>query len=410
MEAPDYFDPEDGDELPHAQDRLWRHPAERGAAQAEANLAARRATGRRWPSMLVSFIAGGVLVGMAWLLQDEEQAPVVVAESFEITAPEALDVDPLSFDAWADEVAQLNRHSVVGLQLTGDTHHEQAQAIRLRTDGYLITSAHALEGVDEIGVSLSNGSPTPPAQLVASDPVSGIAVLKINATNLDPPTFALNVDDLAVRDRVVAFAQNAGNDNGPSAIAVDILGDDQVTPTPQGSLLSGLFRLSAGLDDPWAGAAVLEENGGIVALTVESRDGNHYAIPIDTAREVAQQLIDSGSVEHHAWLGVELRDLSEGIKSQRDLLGGVLVSRVWNETPAARGGLVAGDIIVGIDDANILDQTDLRLRLGSLAPGEEVEVRYSRVDVPPQSGTVGFDPDLSGELFATNVTIGARTS
>ena len=211
-----------------------------------------------------------------------------------------------------------------------------------------------------------------------------------------------------MRDRLVALAQTAENGSA-SARAVDVLGDDQVAPARNGNLLSGLFRLSNDLGDPWAGAAVVDENGGIVAMTVEARGGGHFAIPIDVAREVAQQLINNGVVTHRAWLGVEMGDLSEGMKSQRDLLGGVLLSRVWDETPAAKGGLLSGDIIVGIDDANILDPLDLQLHLGSLEPGDLVEVRYSRVDIPEErSGT--SEPDLSGETFTTTLTVGARTS
>ena len=403
---PEDFDPA-GDELPHAQDRLWRHPAERGAAQAEANLAARRAGGTRWPSMLMSFIAGGAFVGMIWLVQDEAPAPIEETTIQEIAAPETPEAGPLSFDDWANEVAQLNRDSVVGLALGGNPRHEHAQAVRLDTSGYLITSAHALEGVEEIGVSLSDGSPTTPAQILGSDPVSGVAVLKINSTGLEPPTYSTS-RNIAVRDRLVALAQTAENGSA-SARAVDVLGDDQVAPARNGNLLSGLFRLSNDLGDPWAGAAVVDENGGIVAMTVEARGGGHFAIPIDVAREVAQQLINNGVVTHRAWLGVEMGDLSEGMKSQRDLLGGVLLSRVWDETPAAKGGLLSGDIIVGIDDANILDPLDLQLHLGSLEPGDLVEVRYSRVDIPEErSGT--SEPDLSGETFTTTLTVGARTS
>ena len=214
---------------------------------------------------------------------------------------------------------------------------------------------------------------------------------------------------MAVRDRLVALAQTA-EDGGASALAVDVLADEQVTPAQNGDLLSGLLRLSNELDDPWAGAAVLDENGGIVAMTVESRNGGHFAVPIDIAREVALQLINNnGEVTHRAWLGVEMGDLSDGIKSQRDLLGGVLLSRVWDETPAAQGGLLAGDIIVGVDDANILDPLDLQLHLGSLAPGESVNVRYSRVNLPEaRSGT--NELDLTGEFFTTTVTVGARNS
>lgn len=405
VEGHDDFYPA-AEELPEAQDRLWRHPAERGAAQAEANLAARQAVGRRWPGMLVSFIAGGALVGLMWILQDTAQAPIEESTTFELTTNSETPEGPLSFDDWADNVAQLNRESVVGLSLAGEPRYPYAQAIRLGQFGYLITSAHALEGAEEIAVSLSDGSATPPAQILGIDAVSGVAVLKINATDLAPPTFTAE-DDVAVRDRVVALAQNSG-DELPSAIAIDVLGDDQVTTTPNGSLLSGLLRLSNDLDDGWAGAAVLEENGGIAAMAVESRNGGHYAVPINTARKIAQQIIDNETVTHRAWLGVEMGDLSDGIKSQRNLLGGVLVSRVWDETPAARGGLVAGDIIIGIDDANILDPLDLQLHLASLSPGDSVQVRYSRVDVPAVSGTIELD--LTGEISTTTVTVGARTS
>ena len=356
--------------------------------------------------MLMSFIAGGAFVGLIWLFQDEAPAQIEETLTNEIVPSTSSDVGPLSFDDWADEVAQLNRESVVGLNLSGNPRNERAQAIRLGTNGYLITSAYALIGADEIGVVLSDGSATPPAQRVASDPVSGIEVLKINTTNLQPPTFADDAD-VFVRDRLVALV-GATSDTNQSARAVDVLGEEQVASLPNNSLLSGLFRLSADLDEPWSGAAVLEENGGIVAMTIEARNGSHYAIPISRAREVAEQLIDAGSAEHRAWLGVEMGDLSEGIKVRRELLGGVLMSRVWDETPAARGGLVAGDIIIGIDDANILDRLDLQLHLATLSPGDEVEVRYSRVDVEPASGTI--EQDLSGEIFTTRVVVGARSA
>lgn len=408
MEGPNQHDPIGG-ELPDSQDRVWRHPAERGAIQAEANLAARRAQGRRWPSMLVSFIAGGAFVGLIWILQDQAQAPIEEDVSFEISAPDSLSLGPLSVDEWTDEVAQLNRESVVGLELTGDPHHRRAQAIRLGTSGYLIASAFSLEGAEEIGVVLSDGSPTPPAQVLGSDPVSGVAVLKINATSLEPPTFADDTD-VSVRDRLVALAQSSVGGEA-QARAVDVLSDNQVTALPNGDLLSGLLRLSTELSDPWTGSAILEENGGIVGMTVEARDGTHYAIPISTARGVAQQLIDGEAVDHGAWLGVEMGDLSDGIKAERELLGGVLISRVWDETPAARGGLLAGDIIIGIDDANIIDRLDLQLQLGSLSPNDSVEVRYSRVDSSPlQRDPLSPEPDLTGEIHTTSVIVGARTT
>ena len=180
--------------------------------------------------------------------------------------------------------------------------------------------------------------------------------------------------------------------------------------TPNGEVLSGLLRLSNEIDQGWAGSAVLEENGGIVAITVDSRSGAPYAIPIEQAREVAVQLLESGTVDYRAWLGVELTDLAEGIKEERELLGGVLITRVWNETPSARAGLVAGDIIVGVGPVNVIDRQDLVEYLATREPGEEVEIRYSRFQSSQNLAeqAVGQQEEEMPAIFDATVTLGAR--
>ena len=396
--------PFEGELLP-AQDRLWRHPAERGAEQAAANLEARRTHGRRWPGMLMSFVAGCTVVGLAWLLQEEDQAPVEVFVTEEVVAPEPSIPDgPLSFDEWANDVAEANRHSVLGLRLGGDASHDLAQAIMFSTDGHLITSAHALIGAEDIRAEVPGGAPIP-AQFVASDEVSGIAVLKINAPNLPPPLFG---DDrqVLVSDRLVALA-NHGENTDSLARTVDVLHRDFVAATANGDMLSGLFRLSDDLDDEWSGAAVLEESGDIVAMTVQGRDGRHYAVPISTARKAAQQLIDDGVVEHRAWLGVEMSPISQTTMDERSLLGGMLISRVYSQTPAARGGLLAGDIIVGAGPINVLDRQDLVEFLATLSPGDEVEFRFSRATRSEDSSNPPPE-DVDSEIVTTMVTVGAR--
>lgn len=393
-----------------APDRLWRHPAERGAEQAAANLAARRVYGRRWPSMLMSFIAGCTVVGTAWIFQNEPRAPIVEGPTVYEIAPSTQPViaGPISLNTWADEVAQINVTSIVGLHLGGNPRHEMAQAILLTDDGHLITSAHALIGADPelITAVLPDGEQIP-AQLVGTDSVSGVAVLKVTSPELPPPTYGDELQVLA-GDRLVALAQQP--EDGRSTVRiVDLLGKDHVTSLPNDSLLSGLFRLSDDLDDPWAGSAILDEDGGIVAMAVESRSGSHYAIPTKLARRVAQEIIEVGAAEHRAWLGVDgLVELSDGIKQERGVLGGLLILRVWDETPAAKAGLVAGDIIVGVGSVNVLDRTDLRLVMATLDPGDTVELRYSR-SAPATSGNAEpfqIEPGKN-EILTTFVTMGA---
>ncbi len=357
----------------------------------------------------MSFIAGCTIVGLAWLMQEEPQATIDEYVVHEIDAPApSLPEGPLSFDEWANDIAETNRHAVVGLLLDGEPEHQIAQGILLSTDGHIMTSAHALVDAVNITARVPGLDRPAPAPIVASDPVSGIAVLKINAPDLPPPIFD-NTSSVRLSDVLVALAHSA-DDSDSLARTVSVLGVDQVISTPQGDLLSGLYRLSNDLDAEWAGSAVLEDSGGIVAMTVENRDGGHHAIPIAQARRWAQQLIDTGTISHKAWLGIDRSPITNELLERRQLLGGVLVQRVWNETPAARGGLVAGDIIVGAGPVNVLDMQDLVEYLGTLSPGDPMELRFSRT-TGSGVGPDATDPapeDIDDEIMTTTVIVGAR--
>lgn len=402
-------DPLEG-QMQAAPDRLWRHPAERGAEQAAANLAARRVYGRRWPSMLMSFVAGCTVVGTAWLFQETSQTSEPAGNFYEspsTTVPDLALVLPDN-EVWPSKVAELNQSSMIGLRLGSSPDHDYAQSILLADDGHLIASAHALLNVDPDNITaVLPGGEQIPAQLVATDSVSGVAVLKITSPELPPPTYG---DDLQVLAGDLLVGLGRDFDSGePVAQTVDLLGKDHVAAMPNGDLLSGLFRLSGEFDASWAGAAILDEGGAIVAMTVESRGGGHYAVPTKLARRVAEDLVERGTLDHKAWLGVDgLVDVSEGIKEERNLLGGLLILRVWDETPAAKAGLVAGDIIVGAGSVNVISKTDLRLVMATLDPGDTIEVRYSRGPSTSSPYESTLEPEeRDDQIFTTTVTVGA---
>ncbi|NNC80229.1 MAG: serine protease, partial [Acidimicrobiales bacterium] len=350
---------DDEDQVPGAPvpapDRLWRHPAELGAEQAAANLAARQAGGRRWPSMLASFLAGAALVGLAWLFTDPSPTTIQNIETVVLEAPIRPVVDgPLGLNEWAIEVTEPNRQSAVTLHLGGDAAVPIAQAILYRSDGHLLTSAHAVNGATDINAIV--GTVSLPAQVVAADFVSGIAVLKVPTPDVEPGIFSEG--SVSARDQVVAMGAMA-SDDGPLVRVVEVLSKDQVAVTAAGHHLSGLFQLSEPLDNAWAGAPIVDARGGIVAMGVSTRNGVTYAVPTSLAFDIAQDLTDKGSTAHVAWLGVVPERLTDSLKAERDLPGGVLVSKVWSESAAAKGGLVAGDIILGIGSVNVLEPNDL---------------------------------------------------
>lgn len=395
-------------QTPAADDRLWRHPAEQGALQAAANLQARKTYRRIWPSVFMSFVAGCCVVGLAWMLVDSNQrAPIEQVVVNEITPNEVVFEGTLSFDDWVNDVAQLNRSSVVALNLPDSAPSNTAQAILLRDDGHLITSAHAIAGVEEIAVEYAGGRL--PAQIIGIDNVSGIAVLKINSPNLPPPTFG---DETRVvnRDRLVALAYSIAE--GEPAKGVDLLGQDQVATSLGGTPMAQLFSLSDDLDNEWAGSALLSEDGGIIAMAVPAENGGSYAVPIGLARRVANQLIDDGTVDHKSWVGVETSPaLSDALKAERGVRGGLLLTRVWDETPAARAGLVAGDIIVQAGSVNVFDRTDFFEALAVLEPGDTMEITYSRSNPSVQINDPLAPPPeepVEPTLFTTTVVLGAR--
>lgn len=98
--------PDSGAPMP-APDRLWRHPAEAGAEQAAANMAARKAGGRRWPELLMSFVAGMAFVGLAWVFSDQPEKPIENIVERVVAPPSTLIVAadaPVGFDEWAFEI------------------------------------------------------------------------------------------------------------------------------------------------------------------------------------------------------------------------------------------------------------------------------------------------------------------
>lgn len=357
--------------------------------------------------MFMSFVAGCCAVGIAWMLADTDE-PVAIEEVLvnEIVPEEVAFEGTLSFDDWVNDVAELNRTSVVALHLGGDASQEVAQAILLRDDGHLMTSAQAIAGAEDITAEFPGGSG--PAELIASDAVSGIAVLKINSPDLLPPTFG-DQTQVLVRDRLVALPHQTGDDN-PAPRSVELVGKSQVTMMSSGHLLSGAFRLADELTADWAGSAILSEDGGIVAMAVMARDGNSFAIPIDEARAAANQLVSEGSVEHKSYLGVDRSPLADNLRESLGLHGGVLLTRVWGETPAARAGLVAGDVITQAGSVNVLDRTDLAEALAIHPPGSTLEITYARRTSRIDSAVAGGDTAVDVELFTTTVILGARPS
>ncbi|SDL70721.1 serine protease Do [Modicisalibacter muralis] len=259
-----------------------------------------------------------------------------------------------------------------------EERHSLGSGFIISEDGYILTNAHVVDGADEIVVRFSDRRELE-AELVGSDIKTDIALLKVDASNLP----ALNIGsskDLQVGEWVAAIGSPFGFDHSVTAGIVSAINrtlpsdayvpfiqtDVAINPGNSGGPLFNLEGEVVGIN-----SQIFTRSGGFMGLS--------FAIPIDVAMNVADQLREDGSVDR-GWLGVVIqpvsRDLAEsfGLDEPR----GSLIAEVAPDSPASKAGLQAGDIILAVDDKKVDEFSTLPRLIGRLAPGDEVELKVLR--------------------------------
>jgi putative serine protease PepD len=261
-------------------------------------------------------------------------------------------------------------------------------------DGYIITNAHVIEDADEIRVTLSDGTELK-AELVGSDSSSDIAVIKVDPPfNLKPAVLG-NSDTLKPGQRAIAIGNPYRLENTVTVGVISAL--DRTLEAKNGFVIRGIIQTDAAVNPGNSGGPLLNSRGEVIGINTaiisssEGFQGIGFAIPINTAKKVSQELIEKGSVSY-PWLGITgaslTLDLAEEINVS--VSTGVLVIEVIPESPADFAGLkgsegrmgtsdfVPGDIIIemnGIPVETIDELIDIILEH---KVGDEVEIKYLR--------------------------------
>lgn len=245
-------------------------------------------------------------------------------------------------------------------------------------DGYILTNNHVVADADEIMVRLPDRSELQ-AKLVGADPRTDVAVLKVEGDDL--PTVKLgNSEALEVGEWVLAIGSPFGFDHTVTAGIVSATGrslpnesyvpfiqtDVAINPGNSGGPLFNLEGEVVGIN-----SQIFTRSGGFMGLS--------FAIPIDVAMDVANQLRTSGKVSR-GWLGVVIqevnRDLAESFGLERP--AGALVAQVMDGSPAAQGGLRVGDVILSVDGKPINMSGDLPHLIGAMKPGSQARLDIIR--------------------------------
>jgi S1-C subfamily serine protease len=268
--------------------------------------------------------------------------------------------------------------------------------------GRIITNAHVVDGAGEIEVTLGDEGESYDAEVLGADPSTDIAVIEVDAPGdaLEPLAFG-DSSQVDVGDAAVAIGNPFGLDG--TATAGIVSGVQREINAPNGFTITDAIQTDAPINPGNSGGPLLDAAGRVIGVNsqIESAGGQGnvgigFAVPIDTAREIAQQLIDDGQVEH-AFLGVSATDLTPEIVDALNLDAdeGALVQSVVPDSPADEAGIEAGDaelsvdgqplraggdLIVEADGEPVASMTDVIAAVDSKQPGDEIELTLLRGD------------------------------
>ncbi|MFC4277481.1 S1C family serine protease [Achromobacter aloeverae] len=247
--------------------------------------------------------------------------------------------------------------------------------------GYVLTNYHVVEAADAIEVALADGRETA-AQVVGADPETDLAVLKLPAQFGETPVATLGSDGgLKVGDIVLAIGNPFGVGQTTTQGIVSALGRNRLGL----NTYENFIQTDAAINPGNSGGALIDAAGNVVGINtaIYSQSGGSlgigFAVPIDTARSVMDEIIRTGQVKR-GWLGVEPQDLTPELARAFRLASnsGVIIAGVMRDGPAGRGGLRVGDIVRSIDGNEVQNTTSMLAMIALLPPGQEVIVTVLR--------------------------------
>jgi len=267
-------------------------------------------------------------------------------------------------------------------------------------EGYILTNHHVIDGAEEITVGLTDHR-TFTAKVVGSDPPSDLAVLKIDEHNL--PVLNMGDSDRArVGDVVLAIGNPLGLEQTVTAGIISAKG--RSTGLSDGSF-EDFLQTDAPINQGNSGGALVSATGELIGINSQilsptgGNIGIGFAIPVNMAKNVMEQIIRNGSVRRGS-LGVTIQPLTPDAVSKLGLqtARGALVSSVVGGGPAERAGVRAGDVITAFNGAAVADPNGLRNAVAGTAPGtdatltvwrngreEQLRVRLGQLNIQPRS-------------------------
>lgn len=245
--------------------------------------------------------------------------------------------------------------------------------------GYILTNNHVVEAADQIEVALTDGRKTS-ATIVGTDPDTDLAVIQIKLNNLPAITFG-HSEQAQVGDVVLAIGNPFEVGQTVTMGIISATGRSHLGI----NAYENFIQTDAAINPGNSGGALVDTKGHLIGINsaIYSKSGGSlgigFAIPVSTAKQVMDAIIQSGSVTR-GWIGVEPQDvtpeLAEGLGVAQK--SGALIAGVWRNGPADKAGMKPGDILLKIDGKPVKDTTEMLNLIAQLRPGSKVGFQVLR--------------------------------
>jgi S1-C subfamily serine protease len=283
--------------------------------------------------------------------------------------------------------------------------------ILIDKEGHILTNNHVIEGASKVEVKLGSSDTEHEAEVVGADPATDVALLKVNAPASEERPLSLgNSSKVSVGDPVVAIGNPFGLDRTVTAGIVSAL--QRQIQAPNGFSISHVIQTDAAINPGNSGGPLIDSEGQVIGINSQiqtggSGDGNvgiGFAVPINTAREVVEQIEKNGKVEH-AFIGISGGNITPALAKALKLPveQGVLINEVVKGSPADKAGLeggdtkatiegaqvnLGGDIITEVNGNKVNSMEEVVDAVNSAHPGDKMELTILRGDNETKHVTV----------------------
>jgi Do/DeqQ family serine protease len=259
----------------------------------------------------------------------------------------------------------------------------------LTENGQILTNAHVVDGADQVTVTLKDGR-TLQGKVMGTDPTTDVAVVKIEADNL-PVVKVGNSDRLQVGEWAIAIGNPLGLDNTVTTGIISASGRSSSEVGISDKRVE-FIQTDAAINPGNSGGPLLNSNGEVIGMNtaiIQNAQGIGFAIPINKAQQIAQQLIATGRADH-AYLGIQMVEVTPELKQQLKERGGVdlksdrgvVIMKVMPNSPADLAGIQAGDVIQSVNGQEIKTPSEVQAIVEKTSIGSELPLEVSRDDRP----------------------------